>query len=99
MVSKASEDFPEPERPVITVSELRGIATVTFFRLCWRAPRTMSCVIDMRLESGVQETFHVAAKYRFANGDLHPADLERFSRCYSHFGLSELRLFPEETAA
>src|SRR5438045_762094 len=40
MVSKASEDFPEPERPVITTSRSRGISTSTFLRLCSRAPRT-----------------------------------------------------------
>src|ERR1700722_10413548 len=40
MVSKASEDLPEPDRPVMTVSESRGITTSTFFRLCSRAPRT-----------------------------------------------------------
>src|SRR3990172_357831 len=39
MVSKAREDLPEPERPVITVNELRGISRLMFFRLCWRAPR------------------------------------------------------------
>src|SRR5450759_1928271 len=41
MVSKASELFPEPLRPVITVSLLRGISTSMFFRLCWRAPCTV----------------------------------------------------------
>src|ERR1700743_2556519 len=40
MVSNASEDLPEPDRPVMTVSESRGITTSTFFRLCSRAPRT-----------------------------------------------------------
>src|ERR687889_2408064 len=40
MVSNASDDFPEPERPVITVRRLRGIATEMFLRLCSRAPRT-----------------------------------------------------------
>src|SRR5258708_26966628 len=39
MVSKASEDLPEPERPVNTTSLSRGIDSVTFFRLCSRAPR------------------------------------------------------------
>jgi len=29
------------------VKELRGISTVMFFRLCWRAPRTMRRDIDM----------------------------------------------------
>src|SRR5271157_5640592 len=41
MVSNASEDFPEPLRPVITVRALRGISTSIFFRLCWRAPCTV----------------------------------------------------------
>src|SRR6185437_3028328 len=40
MVSKASEDFPEPDRPVITTSWSRGISTSMFLRLCSRAPRT-----------------------------------------------------------
>src|ERR1700729_1770880 len=39
MVSKASEDLPEPDRPGSTVSVSRGISTSTFFRLCSRAPR------------------------------------------------------------
>src|SRR5947209_9148015 len=43
MVSNASEDLPEPDRPVITVSDPRGIATVMSFRLCSRAPETTSC--------------------------------------------------------
>src|SRR5690348_15723455 len=42
MVSNASEDLPEPERPVMTVSRSRGIVTSTFFRLCSRAPRMTS---------------------------------------------------------
>src|SRR3989337_3397017 len=41
MVSKASEDFQDPEMPVSTTNLSRGISTVTFFRLCSRAPRTM----------------------------------------------------------
>src|SRR5450631_461719 len=39
MVSKASEDLPEPERPVKTTSLSRGIVRSTFFKLCSRAPR------------------------------------------------------------
>src|SRR6516164_10014039 len=39
MVSKASEDLPEPESPVKTTSWSRGISTSIFFRLCSRAPR------------------------------------------------------------
>src|SRR3954452_21069272 len=40
MVSKASEDLPEPDRPAMTTSESRGRATVTSLRLCSRAPVT-----------------------------------------------------------
>src|SRR5919198_5841741 len=39
MVSKASEDFPDPLRPVKTTRRSRGIESVTFLRLCSRAPR------------------------------------------------------------
>src|ERR1700741_2179614 len=41
MVSKAREDLPEPDRPVITVNRSRGISTLMFLRLCWRAPLTL----------------------------------------------------------
>src|SRR6266851_4600710 len=40
MVSKASEDFPDPETPVTTVSALCGISKSMFLRLWTRAPRT-----------------------------------------------------------
>src|SRR5690606_6297566 len=52
MVSKASEDFPEPERPVMTIRLSRGRSTSTPLRLCSRAPRTeiwvrlMRCVLS-----------------------------------------------------
>src|SRR5262245_33292423 len=36
-VSKANDDFPEPDRPVTTTSLLRGMATLRFFRLLTRA--------------------------------------------------------------
>src|ERR1044072_5689809 len=41
MVSKAREDLPEPDSPVITVKRSRGMSTLMFFRLCWRAPLTL----------------------------------------------------------
>src|SRR6185369_15094724 len=41
MVSKAREDLPEPDRPVITVKRSRGMSTLMFLRLCWRAPLTL----------------------------------------------------------
>lgn len=47
MVSKASDDLPEPLSPVTTVRVLRGISTSMFLRLCCRAPRTEILVIAM----------------------------------------------------
>jgi hypothetical protein len=41
-VSNASDDFPEPLTPVMMISRPDGSVTSTFFRLCVRAPRTMS---------------------------------------------------------
>src|SRR4030067_828909 len=38
MVSKASEDLPEPLSPVITTNWSLGITTSIFLRLCSRAP-------------------------------------------------------------
>src|SRR2546421_12205216 len=38
-VSKASVDFPEPDKPVMTTSWSRGISTEMFLRLCSAAPR------------------------------------------------------------
>ena len=48
MVSKASDDLPDPLNPVITVSVLRGISTEMFFKLCWRAPRTVMLLIAIK---------------------------------------------------
>src|SRR4051812_50138123 len=39
MVSKASDDLPDPDRPVSTTSLSRGRSRSMFFRLCSRAPR------------------------------------------------------------
>src|SRR5712691_679824 len=39
MVSKASDDFPDPDSPVKTTSLSRGLVRSTSFRLCSRAPR------------------------------------------------------------
>ena len=41
MVSKASELFPEPDRPVMMTSLSRGISREMSLRLCSRAPRTL----------------------------------------------------------
>jgi hypothetical protein len=41
-VSKAKEDLPEPDTPVITVTRSWGIATDTALRLFCRAPSIRS---------------------------------------------------------
>src|SRR5882672_7892821 len=47
MVSKASEDLPEPETPVTTVRLLCGISKSIFLRLWTRAPRTIMLSVDI----------------------------------------------------
>src|SRR5437764_10317042 len=42
IVSNASDDLPEPDRPVNTTREPLGSSRETSFRLCSRAPRTIS---------------------------------------------------------
>src|SRR6516165_1162445 len=44
MVSNANDDLPDPLSPVMTVRVFRGISTLIFFRLCWRAPLTVMLV-------------------------------------------------------
>src|SRR5581483_8074007 len=62
MVSKASDDFPDPDSPVITTRLSRGRSTSIFLRLCSRAPRTrISC---MRLNMGRGIGSHYSALTR-----------------------------------
>src|SRR5215467_13382097 len=69
MVSKASDDLPEPLRPVITVSVLRGISTEMFFKLCWRAPRTVILLIAMGpYEPGKSTRTDLSARVRSYGG-------------------------------
>src|SRR5512138_827123 len=58
MVSKASEDLPEPDTPVITTSRSRGISRSIDCRLCSRAPRMRIVSVDtlaLLLGKGVAE--------------------------------------------
>src|SRR5258708_2701774 len=66
MVSKASDDLPDPLTPVITISDRGGSVTSTFLRLWVRAPRTTIwprvAVVAMQVEnSGRTGTVHVSA--------------------------------------
>src|SRR3954451_4476292 len=71
MVSKARDDLPEPERPVITVNLSRGMSTLMFFRLCWRAPLTL-----MR-SMAIAKTRHSSRQIFALQGPQNYADLER----------------------
>src|SRR5947207_296285 len=55
MVSKASDDLPEPDSPVKTTSLSRGISRSMFLRLCSRAPRIV-----------IARVFDPAVCWRFA---------------------------------
>src|SRR6185312_3159378 len=48
MVSKARDDLPDPDRPVMTMSLSRGRSTSTLARLWVRAPRTRMVSRAMR---------------------------------------------------
>src|SRR5713101_5918528 len=63
MVSKASEDFPDPDTPVITVKRLCGIASEMSFRLCTRAPRISmeSSTVDTAARSVTRSSGELAA--------------------------------------
>src|SRR5450759_5162652 len=52
MVSNASDDFPEPDRPVKTINSSRGSRTSTSLRLCSRAPRIVRSVLVVGSATG-----------------------------------------------
>src|SRR6267154_6758426 len=64
MVSKASEDLPEPDSPVNTTSRSRGISRSTFLRLCSRAPRIEITRPPSRLRRGRLSNRSVMPRFR-----------------------------------
>src|ERR1700681_3915243 len=70
MVSKASEDLPEPDRPVNTTSRSRGISRSTFLRLCSRAPRIEITRPPSRLRRGRLSNRSFMPKFRRALADF-----------------------------
>src|SRR5688572_17810110 len=77
MVSKASDDFPEPDKPVITTSRCRGMSTSMFLRLWTRAPRTAIQSWAMDLLPGFSqgfETFILTCGNCSANARGRPLD-------------------------
>src|SRR5712692_7185863 len=71
MVSKASDDLPEPESPVNTTRRSRGIERLTFFRLCSRAPRMVMWSVG--IGSSLQEEGGAGGGDQAAARSLHPA--------------------------
>src|SRR3954466_10466532 len=53
MVSNASDDLPDPDRPVMTTSASRGIFSEMSRRLCSRAPET-----TMELFDGIRQPIY-----------------------------------------
>src|SRR5438128_2087899 len=67
MVSKASDDLPEPETPVMTTNLLRGMTTSMFLRLCSRAPRmTMESMVGRNLTLSTEGRFQGRHSWRRA---------------------------------
>src|SRR5438067_7822036 len=67
MVSKASDDLPEPETPVTTVSALCGISKSIFLRLWTRTPRTTMLSLPVRSGAGaINVPLYNAPVYRCA---------------------------------
>src|SRR4029077_14341868 len=48
----ASDDLPEPETAVMTISLLRGMSHEMFWRLCCRAPRIRRCSMGADILAG-----------------------------------------------
>src|SRR5690606_13778369 len=79
IVSKASEDLPEPDRPVKTMSLSRGSSTVTFLRLCSRAPRMRIVSVDTETPRASERRecssdpgrTHVRSEPAVSGADLH----------------------------
>src|SRR6185437_16016321 len=74
MVSKASEDLPEPDRPVITISRSRGRSRSMFLRLCVRAPRMR--LVSMALGYGGSPLLYQAVQYVCLLARRSPGDVE-----------------------
>src|SRR5207302_3499247 len=96
MVSKASDDLPEPLSPVITVKVLRGISTEMFFKLCWRAPRTVMLLIAMDLLNLVRKTVNNPNKtWETSTGRLWRVSTQLYSVSYRWLGKRSIPAFTQ----
>src|SRR3954454_21036889 len=73
IVSNAREDLPEPDRPVNTTRESLGSSRDTSFRLCSRAPRTISRSLTSP-SRGLGEGYGGSVPMLGAGSDRHSRD-------------------------
>src|SRR5437588_13060165 len=78
MVSKASDDFPEPLTPVMMMSWPSGSARSMFFRLCVRAPRTTISLAGAATGSAILRKIFLEAQTLHASARWH--DLQQVER-------------------
>ena len=71
MVSKASEDFPDPDKPVKTTRESRGRVMSTFRKLCSRAPRTIRWSVTSTMLGAGSDSPAFCAARTTARGSVH----------------------------
>src|SRR5437764_311804 len=95
MVSKASDDFPEPLTPVMMMSWPSGSARSMFFRLCVRAPRTTISLAGAATGSAILRKIFLEAQTLHASARWH--DLQQVERCPQR-GLEEGRTYPNGRA-
>src|SRR5262245_52927103 len=95
MVSKASDDLPDPLMPVTTISLSRGISTSMFCRLFSRAPWIWMVVriLDVQEIGGLFDPFEAALRQLEGCGDFfqQPFALQPLAR-----GLQVLRVHLRE---
>ena len=65
MVSKASDDFPDPESPVIMVRLFRGTLTLMFFKICSFAPVTLMYLFMLSSYTRDGGQFNAAVRANF----------------------------------
>src|SRR3546814_7183234 len=83
----SSEDLPDPDRPVITVSLSRGRSSETFFRLCVRAPRMRMVSIRGGLGPEKGERDNIWVRHR---SEEHTSELQSLMRIsYAAFCLKK----------
>src|SRR5579871_1094567 len=72
MVSKASDDLPDPLMPVTTISLSRGTSTSMFWRLFSRAPRIWMVVrmLDVQEIGRLLDPFEAALRQLEGGGDF-----------------------------